>query len=165
MTLKEVIDKKLEEWVLASGFIFIVILVFAQVVFRYVFNSSLGWSAELSRYVLIWLAWISVSLAVRKNAHIRVETVKKLFSAKYQLIIDIIVLLLWAIFAVFLAYLGFQFVWQVRMTGQTSPSIGVPMWIVYLVVPLGGALMFIRLIQQFYFIFKTNSHEQKEKEG
>ncbi|GAA0433751.1 hypothetical protein GCM10008983_07910 [Lentibacillus halophilus] len=161
MNFKKIIDEKLEEWVIASGFIFIVLLVFAQVVFRYVFNSSLGWSAELSRYVLIWLAWISVSLAIRKNAHIRVEVVKKLFSDRFKLIIEFIVLVLWVTFSVFLAYLGFQFVKQVQLTGQTSPSIGIPMWIVYLVVPISGALMIMRLIQQFYFVFKTDPSEQK----
>lgn len=162
MDFKEFIDKKLEEWLLASGFIFIVLLVFAQVVFRYVLNSSLSWSGELSRYVLIWLAWISVSLAVRKNAHIRVEALKKLFSTKYQNIFEIIVLILWAIFAIFLAYLGVSFVQQVQLTGQTSPSIGIPLWIVYLVVPLGGTLMFIRIIQQFYFLLKPNPGKGKE---
>ncbi|WP_286954445.1 TRAP transporter small permease subunit, partial [Aminobacterium sp. UBA5277] len=34
-----------------------VIVVFLQVIFRFVLHSSLPWSEELSRYILVWISF------------------------------------------------------------------------------------------------------------
>ncbi len=49
------------------------------VLFRYVFRSPLGWSEELSRYVMIWMALLSVALCIWRHEHVGVTMfVKKL---------------------------------------------------------------------------------------
>ncbi|MEC5423270.1 TRAP transporter small permease [Virgibacillus sp. C22-A2] len=156
MNVKQFIDEKLEEWVLIISFILLTAIIFAQVIFRYVFSYSIGWSEELGRYILIWIAWISASYAVRRKQHIRIEMVKNKFSVKIQKWIEAVVLLLWFYFAMFLAIEGTKLVMNIQVTGQTSPSMGLPMWAVYIAIPLGGVLMSIRLVQQFYFLFKSD---------
>ncbi|UGB32227.1 TRAP transporter small permease [Metabacillus sp. B2-18] len=158
MNIKKLINEKIEEWLLVAAFLFMVTLVFVQVIFRYVINDSLGWSEELSRYILIWIAWISASYAVRKNEHIRIEFIKNLFKGIGKKVIEMLVLILWFLMALFLAIEGTQLAMQIKITNQVSPSMGVPMWMLYLATPVGGTLMCIRLIQQAFLIFKT---EQK----
>lgn len=160
--MKQIFDRKLEEWLLVGGFFSLIILVFSQFLSRYVFDYSLSWSQELSRYILIWLAWISVSFTIREKRHIRVETIKELLPIKGQVIIEIIVLILWSFFAIFLAVLGTEIVLDTQIGGQGSPMIGIPMWIVYLILPLAGVLMLVRLIQQFVFIFKKKTGSRGE---
>jgi len=152
--MKEILDRKIEEWSLVAGFFILIILVFSQFLSRYVFDYSLSWSQELSRYLLIWLAWISVSFTIREKRHIRVEILKDRLPKKIQTIVEIIVLILWAVFAIFLAVVGTQFVLSIQTSGQGSPMIGLPMWMVYLILPLAGVLMAVRLIQQFIFLIK-----------
>ena len=154
MKLKKVLNEKLEEWVLVASMIVLVILVVAQVIARYVVNYSIGWSEELARYLLIWIAWIAASYAVTQHAHIRVEILKDRFPLRIKQIIEMIVLIIWFGMAAFLAIEGTRFVLLVKNTNQISPSLGVGMWIVYLAVPVGGTLMCIRLIQQAILIFK-----------
>ncbi|GIN19563.1 MAG TPA: TRAP transporter small permease [Bacillus bacterium] len=158
MKLNKILNEKLEEWILVASMIVLVILVVGQVFARYVLNFSIGWSEELARYLLIWIAWIAASYAVTKNAHIRVEIIKDRFSARIKQIIELIVLIIWFGFAAFLAFEGTNFVLQVQTTNQVSPSLGADMWIVYLAVPVGGVLMGIRLIQQAIRIFKDPEH-------
>lgn len=155
MKLKKVLNEKLEEWILVASMIVLVILVVGQVFARYVLNFSIGWSEEMARYLLIWVAWIAASYAVTKNAHIRVEIIKDRFSKRIKQVLELIVLLIWFGFAAFLATEGTNFVLQVQATNQVSPSLGIDMWIVYLAVPIGGTLMGIRLIQQAILIFKN----------
>ena len=155
MKLTAIINEKLEEWILAVSLGFIVLLVIAQVISRYIVTFPMGWSVELSRYILIWIAWISASYAVQHNTHIRVEILKDRLSRKYKKILELIILVLWFAFALFLAIAGTHFTMSVGKTTQYSPSLEMPMWIVYLGVPIAGLLMSIRLFQQVMIILRN----------
>ena len=58
------IEEKLEEYFLVISMIAMVVIIFLQVVMRYVFNNSLTWSEEIARYIFLWQIWIGVSYAV-----------------------------------------------------------------------------------------------------
>lgn len=164
MRIISVLNRKLEEYLLVATIIVLVALVSLQVFFRFVVNFSFGWSEELARYLLIWVAWISASYAVQHNAHIRVEILKDRFSGVVKKSIEVLVLVISLGFSIFLAVEGTKFISLIKITSQGSPSLGIPMWIVYLAVPIGGTLMAIRFIQQIYYIFKQTPNDvQQEK--
>ncbi|MFM1655139.1 TRAP transporter small permease [Brevibacillus sp. B_LB10_24] len=154
MSLKKLLDERLEEVFLVLTMVAMVVLIFAQVLCRYVFESSLSWSEELARYIHIWQIWIGASFAVRKREHIKVEAFKNLFNETGRKCIDFIAIILWFCLAVFLAVAGTSLVTTILSKGQSSPAMQLPMWLVYSAIPLGGLLMSIRLIQQLYFLFK-----------
>lgn len=156
MKIIRILDKRAEEMGAVIALALMVVLVFIQVVFRYVLNSSLSWSEELARFLHIWMIWLAASYAVRKNEHIRVEIVKNLFSTKWRKVIDFVAILLWLGFAVFFATQGFEMVMTVLERGQKAAATRIPMWIVYTAIPLGGSLMSIRLIQRIYLLFRPN---------
>ncbi len=51
-----------------------VVLVFGNVVLRYVFNSGIATSEELSRWLLVWLTFLGAIVALREHAHLGVDT-------------------------------------------------------------------------------------------
>lgn len=51
-----------------------VVLVFGNVVLRYLFNSGITVSEELSRWLLVWLTFLGAIIAVREHAHLGVDT-------------------------------------------------------------------------------------------
>jgi TRAP-type C4-dicarboxylate transport system permease small subunit len=51
-----------------------VVLVFSNVVLRYVFNSGIAVSEELSRWLLVWLTFLGAIVALRQHAHLGVDT-------------------------------------------------------------------------------------------
>lgn len=59
-----------EDWVCLIVFWGLALILFAQFFSRYVFNYPLGWSEEVSRYLLILLAFAGASIASRNQAHI-----------------------------------------------------------------------------------------------
>jgi TRAP-type transport system small permease protein len=54
-----------------------VVMVFGNVVMRYVFNSGILISEEMSRYAFIWLTYIGAMIAMREGGHLGVDTLVK----------------------------------------------------------------------------------------
>lgn len=165
MSIISVLNNKLEEYLLVASTIVLVILVSMQVFFRFVVNFSFGWSEELARYLLIWIAWFSASYAAQQNAHIRVEVIKDRFSGVFKKVIELVVILISFGFSIFLAVEGTKFIMLIKTTGQGSPSLDIPMWAVYLAVPIGGTLMAFRFLQQIYYLYKAPTDEVEKEDG
>ena len=51
-----------------------VVLVFTNVVMRYLFNSGIATSEELSRWLLVWLTFLGAIVALRQHAHLGVDS-------------------------------------------------------------------------------------------
>lgn len=163
MSFQKLLDEKLEEGFLVLTMVAMVLLIFVQVISRYLFEASLSWSEELARYVHIWQIWIGASFAVRKREHIKVEAFKNLFNETGKKVIELISIILWFALAVFLAIAGTDLVTTIFTRGQSSPAMQMPMWAIYSAIPLGGLLMSIRLIQQVYFLFKPEKQQQEQR--
>ena len=59
------LDDNLEEVMLIVLLICMVLAMGMQVAARYIFNRSLSWSEELTQYLFVWAAFISVSYCVK----------------------------------------------------------------------------------------------------
>jgi TRAP-type C4-dicarboxylate transport system permease small subunit len=57
-----------------------VVLVFGNVVLRYVFNSGITISEELSRWLMVWLTFLGAIVALREHAHLGVDTLVRALS-------------------------------------------------------------------------------------
>ena len=66
---------KIIEMILALCMFSMVVMVFGNVVLRYVFNSGITVSEEMSRFVFVWLTFIGAIVAMREGAHLGVDTV------------------------------------------------------------------------------------------
>ena len=62
------------------------VMVFANVVLRYAFNSGLNVSEELSRYFFVWITFVGAVVAFREHGHLGVETLVAHFGRKGRVI-------------------------------------------------------------------------------
>jgi C4-dicarboxylate transporter DctQ subunit len=138
---------KLEEWLLFSGFSIVIIVVFGQVVLRYLFHNALPWVEELARYMFIYLTWIGADRAVRDDKHIKLTLLENKVYSKY---LDIVVTLICLITFVLLTYYGMELLGKLRRNVHVSPTLHLPMWYFYFAVPLGGILMSIRYTYKLF---------------
>jgi len=67
------IDRDGERWLLLVLYIYIVAVIFVEVVRRFVLDFSSIWGEETARYAFIYLVWIGAAAAVRDRAHIRID--------------------------------------------------------------------------------------------
>lgn len=145
----------LEEYLLVSSLAITVFLVFMQVVMRYVFHNSLSWSEELARYLFLWQIWLGASYAAKKRAHLRIEAFLDLVPSGMRRGVEFLALLLWFGFSLFLAWKGSELAMILFKRGQVSPAMRMPMGYAYASVPVGAALMAVRLVEQIYAFIKS----------
>lgn len=144
-----------EETILVLTLALMVALIFSQVVGRYVFSSAPSWTEEMARYIHIFQVWIGASYAVKKRQHIRIESFIELFKGTARKVIDTAALLIWFLLALFLAVFGTELVLASIQNGQVTPAMQLPMWVPFLAIPLGGAGMALRLLQQLVGIWRN----------
>lgn len=132
------------------------VLVTLQILFRF-FHTGYGWTDELSRYFMVWMAMFGASLMVAENADVRLEFVVKRLPAKIARVLEAINNLLIFVFLCILCYYGFIKAFSARNFFATSIRISM-LWF-YLSVPIGALLM---LIQLFCRIVTDHAYENQK---
>ncbi|MBK5261728.1 MAG: TRAP transporter small permease [Peptostreptococcaceae bacterium] len=127
------------------------LLLFFQVVMRYIFNNSLTWTEELSRYLFIWLVYMGISYSAKQKQHIKVEALMNIFPKKSRPYVVIIGDVLFLAFSILIVFAGSRLVFKEIILKQKSPAMGIPMAIVYAAPVVGFALTAFRQIQVIIF--------------
>jgi len=153
MTIKKFIDN-FEEYFIVWTLALMTILIFIQVVMRYVFSNSLSWSEEMARYLFLWCSWIGASYAVKERSHFRVEMFANLIKGQGRKYYELLVLIIWFIFSVLMTWYGTQLLLFIHETGQISSGMEIPMTLPYASVPAGCGLMSLRLLIEMHKIFR-----------
>ncbi|WP_213451374.1 TRAP transporter small permease [Rhizomonospora bruguierae] len=121
-------------------------VVIAAVFFRYVLNSSLLWGEELARYLAMWLVFLGLSCAHRRNEHVSVGSVLRraplLGAAGARRIAEAVTVFFCAVVTLLgaeLTVLNFE-------RHQTSPALQIPIAWAYLAIPVGFLLMTLQAL-------------------
>lgn len=162
----------IEENALTISLAIMVIVIFTNVVMRYIFNNSLSWSEEFARYLFVWFSWIGVSAGVKDNEHLRVEILSMALAKKGFIKADeaikIIVSLIWLATSWIVAYYGIIVISAQIDMNVLTPAMRIPVWIAYLSIPFCSFIVGIRLIINMIgsvriIIGKTNSGSEVAK--
>ncbi len=127
--------------------------VLVGVIFRYVFLSPLGWTEELSRYLMIWTASLAISVGIYRGEHIGLTFVPDRIQGKvaaFILAFGIDLLVFGFLFV--LLYFSIPMVQQGKM--QIAQSLPVTMVLPTLSIPVS---MFLALVQLSIKIFLSLS--------
>lgn len=139
--LREILTRILN--VLAgASFLVMVVLTCWQVLTRYVLNNPSSWSEELVSYMFAWMSLLGASLVTAERGHMNIPVmVEKCGPALQKLLLCLAEVIGFLFSAVILAYGGFQIA-NLAM-GQMTSSLGVPIGVFYVVLPLCGILNMI----------------------
>ena len=157
----------LEEWLISFLIAGATLVTFAAVVMRYTTGSGISWAQELTIYMFIWMAKFGAAYGVRTGIHIGVDFVVNAARPSIKRLMIIAAMSLGAIFTGVIAFFGARWVIFIYGTGQTSPDLEWPMWVIYLAIPFGSGLMCYRFIQAIMLFLKTghvHTHTYGEEE-
>lgn len=129
----------------------------AQVFFRYVLHSSLAWTEEMSRFLLIWLVLLAAAAEVKRGAHISMRVLVDLFKPHWRALVDRIASVLILCFALIMVVYGLQL--SERTMSQTATTLPIQMGQVYLALPLSGLIMVINVLRLFWEDWRTATVE------
>lgn len=154
------------------------LVIFAAVVHRYASGIpllqdwalaiNLAWAQELCIYMFVWMAKFGAAYGVRTGIHVGVDVLINRMQDKNRAKFVLFGLLAGALFTGIVGSLGASFVWHIGHTEQVSADMEIPMWWVYLAIPLGSYLMCFRFLQVAWAFFRTGDlphHDHAHVEG
>lgn len=155
----KVIDKIvgfINQSIAAIGITAGIAVAFTNVVARYLFDASFVWASELSVYLFLWSAFFAAAYCFKKDAHIAVTIVLDLVSTRVAKIMLILSHIITLIFLCAVSYYGYEYLLLVIDLDERSIDLwDMPMWIVYLVIPVSFALGGYRVLEKLIEIIKT----------
>ncbi len=170
----------LEEWLIATLMGLATIVVFIAVVHRYLsglpipvvqdalIQLNTSWAQEITIYMFVWMAKFGAAYGVRTGIHVGVDVLINRMNKPWHYRFVIIGLLAGALFTGIVGTLGATFVYELSHTSSVSEVLEIPMWMVYLAVPLGSYLMCFRFLQVTWNFIKTGElpkHDHAHVEG
>lgn len=127
---------KVEKTIIALALIVMLILIFTTTFFRFAKIPALIWAEELARIIMIWMALLAAGTISRDGSHFSVNVLFALLSDKKKRILFTIILISILAFCAFIMYFGINNCIKQYNMGQISPGTRIPMWILYLSVPI-----------------------------
>ena len=143
------LDEHFEEALLVLLLVLISCVELIQVIFRNLsFVTALTWAEEFCRFCWIWSVFLSLPYTIRKGSMLRVSVLLDAFPNKARSVVNIAVDLITAGVMLLLGINSITVVKNVIDSGETSPAMLWPMWIVFIIMLPGFFLGFARGIQQ-----------------
>lgn len=149
------LDEYLEEVLLVILLAGMAVIMGIQVFCRYVLSMSLSWSEELTRYLFIWAGFLSISYCTKRCISIKIEQFVALFPKRGKALFKVINHTVELVLFFYLLPFSWRYLYSAIATGQTSPALGIPMYLVQ-AAPLAGFLLAaVRILQRWVIEWKT----------
>lgn len=140
------------------------VIIFAQVVTRYLFNYTPEWSEELARFLFVWVVFLGSALIMGESGHLAVQFLPDKFKGTaFGTVLDVVINVCGYIFIGLLLTQG----WKMTsiMTFQRAPGLDIPMSWVYVIIPVSCVLMLLYLFRETLRIFRNISGRGTGQEG
>lgn len=137
---------RLEAALLIAGVLGMAAVNLANVVGRNLFDHSLSAAAELNRLLIVLVTFVGIGYAARLNRHIRMTALSGRLGGRTAAAAESLTLALTGGLLLWLAWLALGYVLRTAAVGSVTPALGIPLYLVYAVAPLGlllGGLQFL----------------------
>lgn len=142
------LDEHFEEFFLVIILVLISCVELVQVIFRNLsFVDALTWPEEFCRFCWIWSVFLSLPYTIRKGSMLRVNVLVDMLPQAVRKSVNILIDLINAAVMAVLFANATQVVDKIRTSGEASPAMTWPMWIIYSIMLVGFGLGAVRGVQ------------------
>ncbi|MDN5351144.1 MAG: hypothetical protein PWQ12_60 [Clostridiales bacterium] len=146
---------KIIRWILILCFSVMTVTYFGQIVLRYVFQTGLHWTEELTRYTNTAMVMFGSAFMAGKNSHINVSALEIAVPKRFKKALIIIQQLITGTFFTWVIFIAFD---MIRLAGtQVSTNMRIPMRFVYGIFPIAFSILVFQVV-----VFIINSLMTKE---
>lgn len=135
------------------------ILLFVQVVSRYVFNNSITWTEELCTIMFVWMVYLGCAGAITRRKHLRIDAFLVAMPFRVRKVLLIIDDIIFGIFSVYILIPMMQITTNYLVRGAVSPILRLPKFISYGMMPVCFVLIVIRIVPN---IIRLIHEEEKD---
>ncbi|NLK30433.1 MAG: TRAP transporter small permease [Aminobacterium colombiense] len=149
------------------GILVMGIILFYEVVARYVFNSPTIWAQEISVFIFMWTMLAGAAYTLQVGKHVRIDLLVIRFSEKTQNYLEFFTSIMGMLFSAYVTLQGFEMLKATLKYNKLSATpLRVPLWIPQLALPVGFGLLTLQFVIILGAKFPTLSgHEKKEGEN
>ena len=123
---------------------------------------ALNWAEEYMRYCSIWITFLGMAVCAEDDSHVGVYIVYQMVPLKAKKILKALCMLAACIFCAFFFYACMKYVMMAFKNMQRSAVMQVPLWIIYIVLPLGAALSTLQYALKTVYYFRVNPADLAE---
>jgi TRAP-type C4-dicarboxylate transport system permease small subunit len=163
--LLDILNRNAERWALLVFYVMLVATMFIEVLRREIFSYSSIWGEEIVRYSFIYLAWIGAAAAVRERGHIRIDVILQYVGPRVKALLYIFGDLVMFVVALVALYWSFETVLVSAKFGSVTHGLRVSQVWFLSAVPIGFALVVLRLTQSFLRDVSDLRHGRPVYEG
>jgi len=131
-------------WASVISITVMLLIIFLQVIFRYVLHNSLTFSEELARYLFVWTVFLGSAVVAKNNGHITVGALARRLTGAKARYIKIVAYISAMVFVSILFFQGIKM--MILVSFQHSPALGISMSWVYLAIPVSMFVMFCNIL-------------------
>lgn len=128
---------RLEAWGLALSVILMAVNTIANVIGRFAFGESLFFSEEVNRILIILITFAGIGYAARHGRHIRMSAIYDALPPKVRKVFMVAIAVISSLCLFALCYFSIVYIEKVASSGRILPSLQIPVYWIYLWVPLG----------------------------
>ncbi|MBE0505217.1 MAG: TRAP transporter small permease [Marinospirillum sp.] len=137
---------KVEGVILAAGVLLMAFNTVANIVGRFVFGESLFFSEEVNRILIVMITFAGIGYAARHGRHIRMSAVYDALPVEARRYLMIVISFITSALMLFLTWFAISYIQSVYATGRVLPALSIPVYLMYLWVPIG---LLVTAIQYF----------------
>ena len=132
------------EWLAMISLVIMTIVVFIDVILRYLFKQGMPWTQEVATLLLVWFSLIGTAIGVGERLHISIEMFTSKASPKVLSVLETINYVLIAAYGAMMIYYGLTIMNVTK--NSTMPATKLPSAVLYIILPLSGLLVFLNAL-------------------
>ncbi len=138
--------------IIIGAMAFMLFFTFIQVVARYLFESSLVFSEELSRYLFVWTVFLGLPVVAKRGGHMAVTALSGRLKGAAARTMSVAAYLVGIAFMATMIIQGVEMVQ--RTSQQLSPAMEISMSWVYLAIPIGSFFMMLQMVSDLIALLR-----------
>lgn len=136
-----------EKYTITIAFAVATILLFTNVVLRYLFETGLPWVLETVQYLFAWVVLIGAAHGVKMGIHLGIDILIDKLNPGLRKVVVMFAVFLCILFVAIVDYESFIYIIRIHQWGDLTEDLQIPQWIPYLAIPVGLTLML------YHFLF------------
>lgn len=134
--------------------VFLVLNVSWQVITRFILPEPSSYTEEVARFLLMWIGLLGAAYAYRKKMHLGIDIVSEKLQGRAKYVTALFVYFLTLLVAIAVLIIGgMNLVLLTLELNQLSSSLGLPMGLIYLCLPLSGFLIVLYTVEMLLIDF------------
>lgn len=158
---------KVLEWFAIICMVVLTLIVFMDVILRYIFKQGFSWTQEIATLMLVWFSFIGMAIGVLEKIHISIEMFTSKLPEKAIAVLESVDHVLMAVFGGLMIYYGAVIMNMTKLS--TMPATKLPSAVLYIILPLSGILVLLNAVlvaaRQNTRIFPENAPEKEDSEN